>query len=159
ALRLREQQPRPSQEDILALAGNWTLLGDVDFHLQKYSLSRSSYQRAIALQKRLDTAALPLVKDWNGLARIALEEGGLDMAEHYLAKSLAVSRSAEDGQQELAETLLALGKLAVKKVDIKRAQALFEMAWRYLRSTLGDDHPVTVDARTNLAFALYNRGE
>jgi tetratricopeptide (TPR) repeat protein len=155
ALRLRERQGDP-----LAIAGTWTFLGDVDFQLGRYRLSRSAYQRAIALRERFPgKAALPLVTDWNGLGNLAIEEGQLVVAGRYFAKSLAVSRAAEDGQRELAETLLGLGRLAVLHHKFDRAQVRFEMAWRYLRSTLGAYDLDTVDAQSDLAYALENRGD
>jgi eukaryotic-like serine/threonine-protein kinase len=160
ALRLRERQRNPSREAALDIAGNWSTLGHVALHQEKYEASRNFYQRALAIKERLlGSAVLPLVKDWNGLGLIAVDEGDPVTAGRYLAKSLAVSRAAEDGQIELAETLNDLGKLAESQSKLARAQIFFGAAWRYFRSTLGEDHPDTIQARSNLALALFHRAD
>src|SRR4029077_3381536 len=116
ALRLRELRRSPNEEAELDIAGNYTLLGQVQFEQNKYDLSRGSYQRAIAIKKRLlGSTALPLVRDWNGLGVLAFEEGDPETAGRHLLRSLAVSRAANDGQMELAETVNDLGKLAVSQ--------------------------------------------
>jgi tetratricopeptide (TPR) repeat protein len=175
ALKLRERQLRLSlmdrlitwlvgdrgrQEALLATAATWTFLGDVTSLQGKYDLSRHSYQRALAIRKgQLGPTALPLVEDWNGLGLVAREEGDLQTAEGYFAKSLAVSRASEDGQRDLAETLDDLGKLANSRGKFKLAQLYFQAAWHYFRFTLGDDNPDTIEVRNNLAAALDHRGD
>ena len=160
ALRLRGRKRSPGRDDRLAIAGTWTFLGDVDLQLGNYPLSRDEYQRAIAIrQGLLGMAAVPLVHDWNGLGNLALEEGKWEEARRYFARSFSVSRRAEDGQRELAETLVGLGRLKVKRLEYAGAQLRFQMAWHYLRSTLGDYDLDTVDAQTDLAAALENQGD
>jgi serine/threonine-protein kinase len=160
ALQLRERQRNRSREATLNLAGNWTLLGRVAFLQEKYDASRDSYRRAIAIKERLlGPAALPLATDWNGLGMIALAEGAPDLAGRHFGKALAISRAAEDGQRELAETLNNLGTLEASRGQLARAQIFFESALRYLRSTLGEDHPDIPRARSNLAFTLFRRAE
>jgi serine/threonine protein kinase len=160
ALRQRERQRRPSREADLETADNWTLLGQVTFQQKNYAASRSAYRRALAIKRRwLGPAALPLVRDWNGLALIALDEGQTDAAESDLARALAISRAAANGQRELAETYNVRGRLELLRGRSARAQIFLGAAWRYLRATLGDDHPDTVDTRSNLAVALSNNGQ
>ncbi len=160
AVRLREGRRKPSPEAALAIAGTLTILGHVALHQNQYDASRSFYQRAIALQEGLrGSAALPLVSDWNGLGEIAFRTGKKEEAEHYFDKSLAVISGAEGGQRELAETLNGLGKLANLQGKLRRAQVLFGAVWRYYRSTLGEEHPDTLLARSNLANTLFRRKE
>ena len=160
ALRLREGQPKPGREAVLDIAGSWTLLGDVGFRQKKYDASRNAYQRAITLKESLlGSSALPLVKDWNGLAAIAFDENKLDVAGFYLAKSLAACRAAEGSQRELAATLNELGRLETLRSHHDRAKQLFGEAWQYFRTALGDDDPATLEARSNLAYALFQRAE
>jgi hypothetical protein len=117
-------------------------------------VSRSSFRRAIAITEHLQgPEALSLVRAWNGLGLLALADGNTDLASRYLAKSMAISRASEDGQREMAETFNLQGKLESKPA---RAQVFIGAAYRYLRATLGDDHPDTIDARSNLAVVLYN---
>ncbi|HZF08014.1 MAG TPA: serine/threonine-protein kinase [Thermoanaerobaculia bacterium] len=160
ALALRQRQRNPSREAALDLAGNWTLLGQVAKEQERYAAGRSSFERALAIKERLlGPAALPMVRDWNGLGVIAIELRDLPAARRHLGRALAVSRAAEDGQRELAETLNALGSLAAAEGKHARAQVFFQVASRYLTAVLGADHPETVLVRSNLAYTLFHRAD
>jgi serine/threonine-protein kinase len=160
ALQLRERQRNPSRQAAIDIAGNWTTLGNVAKEQERYEASRGAYQRALAIKTRLlGPAALPMVRDWNGLGGIALDLRELPTARRQLGKSLAVSRMAEDGQRELAETLNALGSLAAAEGKHARAQVFFNAASRYFSAVLGADHPDTLLARSNLAYTLFHRAD
>jgi serine/threonine-protein kinase len=160
ALRLRERRRHPDRDDEMDIARCLTLLGQVAVEREDFEASRRDFERALAIKERLlDAGALDLVGDLNGLAAVAREEKRLDDATRYLNRSFAIARAAENGRRELAETRNALGELARAKRDPASAQSLFSAALGYLESTLGADHPLTLEVEGNLAVVLFERSE
>ncbi len=161
ALRLREQQPDPSREARLDIAGNWTLLGWVDLQQGRYAQSRRDFQKAVAIKERLlGPDALELARDWNGLGLVNVAERKADEAVRHFDRALAISRrAAGEGQRDLAETFNNIGYLAAAESRMARARVFFGATYRYYRSTFGADHPETVQALVNLAFVTFHRGE
>ena len=138
-----------------ALAANMAQRGgDLD---RARGLIDDTISRARAL-KPVDQSQL--ANYLNRRANIEETSGALEDAEHDTREALDLFRR-QNGEESLdvAENLINLGVLAMRRGDASHAEPIFRQGLATYRRLLPAEHPLIADAMTNLARSLDREGK
>lgn len=142
--------------------GNRNMLSQIEMRKAQVALRRKDLQGAqVHIQKALEAAGYRTNKTERILARvlvlaadIAIEQGkaqeSADFARDSLALSEAVARGP-DTSADVGEGAMRLARAMLRLGDLPQGRALLERAVRCLANGFGDDHPLTRQARSELA--------
>lgn len=158
ALAMREKLLGPDDAEVA------TSLQNLGVHLDDTGNSAAAVpllERAVAIRKKIFGPAHPLV----GMAELALagvyeSQERLDDSEHAAQDALSIFRKTlPDDHPKISETLNLLALLRMLRHDYAGAIPLMrDVLKRFARSD-GENHPDTITAKENLAFALEHAGQ
>jgi tetratricopeptide (TPR) repeat protein len=157
ALDIREKNLGPDDAEVA------TTLINLGTHLDEsghYADARVMLERALKIRRQVYGPAHPLV----GFAELALSsdddsQGQLDEAEKLAQDSLAIFRHGLPADHpKISEALNMIGVLRVARRDFSGAVPLMREVAERFRRTLGDNHPDTLTAENNLAYAMLHAG-
>jgi CHAT domain-containing protein len=118
-----------------------------------YQSARSNYEKALEVATKLDDRENRA--DWlTNLAKIGIETGDWNGAEHYNNEAWAVWKALGDHSRE-AYAIANAGYIAAGRNDFGKAEELFRTA---MRTASGDPAPL-LNASVGLAHALAGEGK
>ena len=95
---------------------------------QLLAAAQKQVEGALAMQERLAPGGVAAARSLNDLGSIACQQGDLNKAEIYFAKSLSISVLLQPVGPGITATLLNLGKLALMNGELEKSQALTQQA-------------------------------
>lgn len=157
ALSIRERVLGPEHPDVA------TTLASLGVHLSgsgNYDEAAVLLERALAVRRAIYGAAHPLVAFTQiDLAGVYADQYRLDAAEQLAQEALATIRTVlPNDHPKINEALNMVALIRMLRRDFTGAIALQrEVVQRYAASA-GEDHPDTLTAKNNLAYALARSG-
>lgn len=120
-------------------------LGDTLVSLGQQKEAAAHFEQAIELDPANPQHLLRLAQSYQRMGRLA---------EARMLLERALELAPADG-----EVLQSYGSLMLEVGDMDRAQVFLRRAHTMLRSKLGEEHPMTVRALTNLGVLLHKNGQ
>ena len=145
----------------LGVAATLNLLGDVAFYQSRYAEADSLFRRVVSIRtshlgpRHVDVAG---ARSNRGVA--LLEDGQFEAAEAELEAAHGILRDVAPNHDELPTVLDNLARLAWRRSDYARAEALMRRSLALARQQYGTtDHKDVSTALNNLALVLDSRGQ
>ena len=149
--------PHDLAADPIALADTLTTLGLSYYRIAEYEAGEAQLRAAIALCRSRDDGALDdtLSHALGGLTALLTDTGRLDDARAAGEEALAISRRLHgERSARVADGTSALGIVAVRSGDRRRAEGLFREALALQTELLGKDDPITIGSMLHVAATL-----
>ena len=88
---------------------------------------------------------------YNNAGTLYMEVGNIELAERYLTMAVEDTRKKSGNEHpNLASCLISMGYLRALQQNIEAARSLTQEALQIARKALGENHPITLMALTNL---------
>lgn len=157
ALAIRERVLGPEHPDVA------TSLASLGVHLSasgNHDASVAPLERALAIRRTIYGAAHPLVAFTQiDLAGVQADQYRLDMAEQLAQDALTTIRNVlPDDHPKVNEALNMVALIRILRRDFAGAIALQQEVVQRYTASAGEDHPNTLTAKNNLAYALARAG-
>ena len=142
--------------------GNRNMRSQIEMRKAQVALARKDLQGAQShVQKALEAAGYRTDKTERILARalvlaadVALEQGKAEESAAFARDSLALTEAVARGPDtsaDVGEGAMRLARAMLRLGDSQQGRALLERAVRCFANGFGDDHPLTRQARSELA--------
>jgi serine/threonine-protein kinase len=157
ALSIRERVLGPEHPDVA------TTLASLGVHLSgsgNYDEAAALLERALAVRRTIYGTAHPLVAFIQiDLAGVYADQYRLDAAERLAQEALATIRTVlPNDHPKINEALNMVALIRMLRRDFTGAIALQREVVRRYAASAGEDHPDTLTAKNNLAYALARSG-
>ncbi len=145
---LRQQQPQAVRNHIAPI-----LISLAALYVESHQPSRAVNLRLDELTPTIEAPALK-ANAYGILGTIAFMQNRITDAESWWIQSLALSEAAKR-PDDVAAALGNLGLAAAAKQDLRAATAYFRRSVERFRTSMGLEHPLSVNAQANLGQALF----
>ncbi len=126
----------------------------------QYKKAMSLNEKALELKNTLlDTLDQEFIFSYNNIGRIHIHLGQPRKAKVYFQKALIIAQAQPENNQDMLAQLYNHLSVAHRHLgETEQASPLKEQSYSILREIYGEEHPVTLNMRSDLQLIRYDQG-